>query len=476
MSPISPCVLGDKHLTFACIPAETNVAMFPLPLTCLEEYMLCDDRPAYPMTAIYRLRFSGFLDRTAFETAVANAVRRHPLLRATVERKRRGRPQWVDHPDWLPTVEWQAEANRFGFPRAGHMDLTEQPGTRFWVLDRDDGHDLIAQVHHCCADGQGMSKVMEDLLIGYASALDTTAAGISLPEVDLRLLLRRGAPGLTAGKFLAMAHKQARGLIGALRFLSHSPVPLAAAVGEIEEALPPATFPTPLAHEFDQDETKRITATAKSLKVTVNDFLVRDLFLAMGAWRKKREIGTDRDWIRFSIPISLRRAVDEQMPMVNSVSCVFLDRQPKDFADAGQLLEGIRAQMGLIKRLQLQYTFILSLGIVRWMPGGISRKVRADRCQLTSWMSNLGPVLTRTPLPRREGRLVSGNVVLESVDYVIPLRPHVNASFCVYTYAGRLRVLMHYDPRAIADERSEDLLETYIRQIRRTIDDGNRLS
>jgi len=438
--------------------------------------MLCDDRPAYPMTGVFRLRFSGFLDRDAFEAAVASAVERHPLLRATVSRKRRGRPKWIDHPDWQPEVEWHAESNQYGFPCAGYMDLTQQPGTRFWVVDREDGHDMIAQVHHACADALGKTKVMEDLLIGYALNLGKVTDGGSLPELDPQRLLGRGAPGLTAWRFLKMAHKQVVGLRGARDFLRHSPVPLAGPIGEIDELSPPPTFPTPLTREFGPSETKRIIATAKSQGVTVNDMLVRDLFLAVGAWRKKGDIGNDEDWLRFSIPMNLRTAADEQMPMANSVSSVFLDRQTSDFSDSRLLLEGIHEQMQLIRRLQLQYTFILSLAVSRCLPGGLSRETRADRCRLTTWMSNLGSVLTKTPLPRREGRIASGNVVLESVDYVIPLRPHVNADFCVYTYAGRLRVLMHFDPRAITDEQSKDLLETYIGQIRQTIQGGDRPS
>jgi hypothetical protein len=449
--------------------AETNAAMFPLSLTCLEEYMLCDDRPAYPMTGVVRLRFSGFLDCGALEAALATVVQRHPLLRATVRRTRWGRPKWVDHPDWRPVIQWQAEANPYGFPNAGYMDLTQEPGTRVWVVERDDGHDLIVQGHHCCTDASGANKVLEDLLIGYALNLGTAMGDVSLPALDPQRLRGRGAPGLTVSRFLKMAHKQAVGLGGVQQFLSHSPVPLVGQGDESDEVSPPPMFPTPLIYEFDPILSKELIATAKTLDVTVNDLLARDLFLAVGAWRKKGGIGDDRDWLRFSIPMNLRTLADEQMPMTNSVSMVFLDRQASDFADPCRLLEGIHEQMQLIKRLQLQYTFILSLGVSRCLPGGLSRQTQADTCRLTTCLSNLGPVLTRTPLPRHDGQIVSGNVVLESVDYVIPLRPFVNAAFCVYTYADRLRVLMHFDPRTIPDESARDLLEAYVQQIRHTI-------
>jgi len=446
--------------------------MFSQPLSCFEEYMLHDDRPSHPMAGVFRLRFSGHLDRGAFEAALANAVQRHPLLRATVDRTRRRRPRWVDHPDWRPEVQWQAKTNEYGYPPVAYIDLTEEPATRAWVVDRDDGHDVVLQAHHCCADALGMSTVLEDLLIGYAINQGNSQEELSLPKLDPRRLIGRGAPGLTAWKFLKMAHKQAMGLLGAWEFAKHAPVPLAGPIGDVDQASPPPTFPNPLTCDLEPAETKGLVKAAKSRQVTVNDLLARDLFLAIGSWRDNRNIGGDQDWLRFSIPMNLRTAADERMPMANSVSMVFLDRQPGSFSDHGRLLTSVHEQMEQIKRLQLRYAFIFYLAVSRLVPGGLSQSTAADKCQSTSCLSNLGPVFAHTPLPRDDGRIVSGNVVLENVDYVIPLRPHLHAAFCVYTYAGRLRVLMHCDPRAMPDEHSGKLLETYIRQIRRTINEG----
>jgi hypothetical protein len=266
-----------------------------------------------------------------------------------------------------------------------------------------------------------------------------------------------------------MLHKQAVGLKGVRQFLMRSPVPLTGRLDEVDKASSPPVFPAPLIHALDAAETGRVIGAAKSLGVTVNDLLARDLFLAVGAWRKMWAFGGEQDWVRFSIPVNLRMAADARMPMTNSVSMVFLDRQPGESRDPDDLLRGIREEMGLIKRLKLQYTFILSLAVARCLPGGLSRKTTANKCESTSCLSNLGPVLADTPLPRREGRIVAGDVELESVDYVIPLRPHVNAAFCVYTYAGRLRILMHFDLRAITDEQAKGLVQTYVEQIRETI-------
>lgn len=443
--------------------------MSPFPLTALEEYMLCDDRAACPMTGIIRLRFSGFLDRAAWEAAVNTAVERHVLLRTTIDRTTQKRPHWVDHPDWRPVVQWQAKPNSWGYPSAGYIDLTKEPGTRVWVVERDGGHDVVLQVHHAAADALGLTRLVEDLLLAYAGHVESSQSGTpALSELDAGRFRHRGAPGLTAGRFLKMLHRQAVGLLGVREFLMHKPVPLSAGGAGVGLSASPSDFPTPCRHDFTEDETRGFLRAAKSQGVTANDLLVRDLFLAVVSWRQAQGIGDPKDWLRFSVPVNLRRTEDTRMPMANSVSSVFLDRRPLDCTDGVRLLDGIRRQMQRIKRLQLQYTFLVALGFTRMLPGGLAARMRTSKCQLTSYISNLGPVLDKVPLPCRDGRIVSGNVTLESIDYCIPRRPFVDASFCVYTYAGRLCILMHADYRALSQKAASALFDDILQRVRQS--------
>ncbi|MBC8870423.1 MAG: hypothetical protein H8E44_13455 [Planctomycetes bacterium] len=446
-----------------------STTVLPLPLTCFEEWMFWDDRPGHPMTGIFRMRFSGHLQRPAFETAVARTVARHPLLRATVCCPRRGRPYWVDHTDWLPTVQWSANQNDFGFPHAGHIDITQGPGTRFWVVDGDDGNDVILQIHHACTDALGASRVMEDLLVAYAQETGTSDHSPPLRELDEARLTDRGKPGLTLWRCARMIHHQAVGLLGVRKFLLRRPIPLVSTQVALDESVNPSLFPSPYVVELDRDETSRLLACAKSLRVTVNDLLVRDAFLAIGGWRKEHGLGPSRDWLRLMIPISLLRNGDGAMPMANSLSAIFLDRRGCDFEDADRLLQSIVRQIQCTKRHQLQYTYILSLAVSRCGPGGLRRQTRADKCRSSCCFSNLGVVLDDVPLPRRDGRLVAGDVVLDSIDFVIPIRPHMHAAFCVYTYAGRLRMLMHFDPRVLSRDISRRLVDGLAKQLRSTI-------
>ena len=160
--------------------AETTYSPRSLPLTAFEEYMLCDDRPAYPKTGFFRFRFSGRLNGPAFEAALNTAVQRHPLMRATVRRRPGRRPRWIDNPDWRPVVQQQTPLNAYGYPPAKYMDLTKEPGTRIWVVRRKSATDVVAQIHHSCTDALGMCQVIEDLLVGYASNMGGGPARASI--------------------------------------------------------------------------------------------------------------------------------------------------------------------------------------------------------------------------------------------------------------------------------------------------------
>jgi NRPS condensation-like uncharacterized protein len=439
--------------------------MTSLPLTAFEEYMLCDDRPAYPKTGVFRFRFSGRLNGPEFEAALNTAVQRHPLMRATVRRKPGRRPRWIDNPNWRPAVQRQLPLNAYGYPPSAYMDLTKEPGTRIWVVRRNGATDVVAQIHHSCTDALGMCQVIEDLLVGYASNMGGGPAGASLRELDTTRLKRRGAPALSLWKLLCVAYRQVMRLLGTRRFLMRSPTPLMPIPPKLHAASLPEDFPAPRTHEFAKKETANILAAARRLDVTVNDLLARDLFLAVAQWRQQNGFGHDNDWLRFSVPVNLRTQADERLSMANCMGMVFLDRRPRDLADPRQLLESIHEEMQLNKRWQLGLTFVLSADFLRRFPGALSRVARADKYAATCVFSNLGVVLGKTPLPRRDGRIVAGNVVLEGVDFVMPLRPDTSVAVCVYTYADRLSVMMHHDPRALSDDQSRCLLEIYLRQI-----------
>ncbi|MEE8451461.1 MAG: condensation domain-containing protein [Thermoguttaceae bacterium] len=450
--------------------------LFPLPLVPFEQYMLADDGPAYPMNGVFRLRFSGRFDRPALLSAVRAAVARHPLLSARIERTGRQGPVWVADAQSEPSVEWIDGSTGKEFPTVGHLDPQRGPVFRAWVVQDEPSEttDLVLALHHCCSDALGAFRFIEDLLRLYDGAVRGKPTSVALPPLDERLLRRRGAFGLSPGKLLRDGLKQLVGLHGAWRFFMHRPVPLVPHKPEPRGAPVPESYPTAVTRQLSTAETDALRRSARERQVTVNELLARDLFLTLEAFQANLAPGKGltfkgTDWLRLSVPMNLRGDSDRRLPAANVVSLVFLDRRKRHCTEAARLLAGIHREMQRIKRLRLGLTFVLSLRLLKYLPGGIARTVETDHCQSTCVFTNLGPLFVDTPLAQSDGRVVSGSLVLEGMDILPPLRPHTCAALCIFTYAGRLNVTLHYDARPLSKTDAESLLETYMQNIRSTL-------
>ena len=76
-----------------------------LPLTTMEEFLLFEDRRAFPWSCYYRLRFAGTLQQQALINAVELVLPRHMLLRSKVELQGKCH-RWVEVHDAMPELVW----------------------------------------------------------------------------------------------------------------------------------------------------------------------------------------------------------------------------------------------------------------------------------------------------------------------------------------------------------------------------------
>jgi hypothetical protein len=158
------------------------------------------------------------------------------------------------------------------------------------------------------------------------------------------------------------------------------------------------------------------------------------------------------------------------MPAANVVSMIFLDRTSKQIANSEGLLRSIHEEMDSIHRRQLGLIFVVSLGALRLLPGGLAKWVNRDCCEATCVLSNLGRAMADSPLPRCNEKIVAGNVVLDGIDFFTPVRNGTAVSIALIYYAGGLQLCMHYDSRYITEAQADDLMATYLRKIRTSLD------
>ena len=376
--------------------------------------MLLDDRPAYPMGFLFRLRFTGRVERPRLENALASACARHPLSRALV-RARGRRLEWMPIEKPAIPLRWLAQEPAERLPAAGHLDLHTENGVRVWAIRGARTADLVFQFHHTCCDAIGGVRFIEDVLIAYANAGAELATRVPPPPVDDEQLLRRAHFGLSIRDWLGRVPMLLAGLVGVWRFFAWSPVPLLP--HETSGATLPGDYPATAVHHFSGEETSQILAAAKRAASTLNDLLLRDFFLALGRWRTRHD-RVDRDErIRISVPMNLRTADVARIPATNVVSMTFLDRHPRALGNPGALLRGIQREMNFTKRERLDLLFVTTVRVVvRWLPALIRRIVFAEQCRATAVLSNVGVVLADSPLPKRNDLVVLGDLVLEALE------------------------------------------------------------
>lgn len=442
------------------------MSIFPLPLAPFEHYMLADDRPDHPMSFFIQLTFLGRFDRPQLNAALQAALTLHPLLNARIRGSAKdatSRIAWIEAPAQPPPIDWNSADIPICFANGRWMDLKSETGLRIWLRESETATTLMLQIHHCCCDGIGASSFIDTLLTAY-HLLHTSASTSATEDLfDMRLLRHRDPSCSTWRRILKTAW---HAIYRVAPYVKNSPDPLAT-----PRALPLSDsggdqFPQFHTFTFDEAESEQIQATAKRLGVSLNVLLVRDLFLILDQWNRRHSPDQGTRVIRVCIPINLRRPIHRRMPAANMVSLFFLDGDANQIADPNRLLGDLNRQIEQTLRLRKSLVFVPALRLLGLFPGGLVARMQRSRCLASTVMSNLGVLGARSLLLGAERRLVSGGVILDRIEVVLPLRPLTHAVFAVLIYSGKLSLTLSYDPRWIDTADGFELLESFVRQLK----------
>jgi hypothetical protein len=445
------------------------MSFFPLPLVAFEHYMLADDRLAYPMSFFFRLKFTGRFDRCRFHEALRESLTRHPLLHAHIRGSAEGETSgltWMDAPDLDLLVSWNLENSPVLFPEGQQIDLRRETGIRLWAHEGSETTFILLQFHHSCSDGIGATHFIESLLTAYAKAPGWLPQHSSNVSAGRSLHRARGRLGLN---FLEMGRRLCSEIPRIASFFLTTPLPVVGRLSAKADTRALADFPGLLSHSFEETESGQICSMAKRNKVTVNDLLLRDLFVTLDGWNRLHTPGRYAGSLRISMPMNLRPSADMSMPAVNAMSMVFLDRHSSGIADPETLLHGIQAETQAMKQGHLGLTLLWVLRIVGAFPGGLKALLGGIRCLNSSVLSNLGIMFADSPLRGPGDLVVANDIILESVEFFPPVRPLTHASFGVVSYGKRLVVGMNYDRLTLTSEDAHELLGAFAGQVKLSI-------
>ncbi len=440
--------------------------------------MVMDNEPSHPMAFTMQLELAGQIDREALEAAIEETLVRNPLLSARVEHIPRRGPCFVPAPDLQPPLDWNQEGVPIRYANGEWIDLTRELGLRLWVRQGTDRASFTAQFHHSCADGIGACRFLGDLFAAYGRRTTTAGRPPELAPIDPELLHSRGQFQFEPPEPVSTTRVVWSTVCEAVKWGLRRPAPL---------AVPPVSDPSPdradihynaAFHEFDEAQSRLLRQHGSRLKATVNDLLLRDLFLTMRDWNRQYAPRNPGKWLQINMPQSLRERGCERMPAANKMGYVFLARRAAQLADPQALLDGVRWETAMVKQWSLGLFFISGLEWTQKIPRLSGSIARRNRCLATALLTNLGDFGRRLSgaFPYDEGRLVFGNLRFDRCRVLPPVRRLTRAGFVVATYARRLNISVRCDPDEFSPKSTREMLGRYIQRITETISQESQSS
>ncbi len=438
-----------------------------LTLTSIEQYHLADDRPQYPNVIACDLLVAGSVDRDIATLALRAAARDHLLICARLQRPAWRRPRWKIDECQADELNWQKLPSYGEHPGGlACIDLDQGFPGQFWWGEEPERTRLSFRTHHAAMDGGGGLQIVIDWMLHY----QRISAGADLPRarrVDSGLLRRRNHLRLFTREFIGKLWIQPIAVLGASKFLFRRVTSLAqVADGNTNSATGPAGESRLMSASLNNDQLQRLKQQANDRSATVNVLVLAAVFRALHQLRKRHGWYEEREWLRLVIPISIRDFADRRLPAANRATMVQLDRTDRDLEDPDGLVWGINHELGNIRDWNLEKTILLALKWMSLVPGWIRWIAGRPVCRATSVVTNLGAPLERVKLDRDDqGRLITGNLVIDDVQLTVPIRPRTPAGFAVVRYANRQNIDLHFDPGQIEPLIAAELLDLTVRNL-----------
>lgn len=450
--------------------------LFPLPLSDFEYYMLVDDRPSHPMVFVMAAQLSGAFQQSALQQALDELIQCHPFLNCRVaDIPGRG---WC----WTPLTTCAAAATSPGrlewidgdepsvtefVPQVRSIDLRSEAGLQVVVRASRTQARLVLYIHHVCGDGIGGAQILGELLARYGQK--TVAADAKRPvfdEVRKELLLER--ENYDAGDATAERQKKSlRKTVGKIsRLLLRKPVMLAPSVVSAAPTSASALASAPAIQEavVSKASHRKLRAVAARHGVSINDLFIAQFLLHIRRWNSRTRPDTGKCWIRLSIPVSMRTRVHDHMPVANVVSYAFVTRRQRECDDMDALVKSIHRQTGDVVFNREGIVCLKIFKVLRKFPGGMKMFLSLKSCLSTAVLANIGDIRRRFSgrFPLDNGKWIAGNVLVERLTGVAPVRPNTRAAVSIGEYAGELSISLRTDAAMINVADSQRFLQEFV--------------
>ena len=435
----------------------------PRALTPLEQLLLRDSRPGYPMCFFLACDVVGPLDTGRLKAALGGAAGRHPLLCSRVH-DTWWRPAWR-LPDTLP--ELQAFPLGSPIPAGGEagfpwrpIDLRRTSGVRMVALERARGMwEVVLMIQHAACDGLAGLEFFGDVWSRYHGS---EPAPFRTPS---RVITRRSDGGKTTPESpsdvappLPVEAPSAGDLGGeTARFAGFLPARIARGPAALPPSRPEGAGRAPLAagpplpyHTcgFTAEETATIKQRAAAAGASLNDVAIAAVMRAVAAWND--DAGHPARQIRITMPVSLK-AAGTRAPACNDMGYAFLDRTVEPGQDPADLIRSLATASRWIQEHRAAAVFLETLALIDRCPPLLWLLTRLPlplSTGVVSFVGNVGPRM-RANVPRDGGCDLPGGLRIRAVRGVPPIRPGTRLGVGLVIYDGRLQVTTITDSPAL---------------------------
>ena len=225
---------------------------------------------------------------------------------------------------------------------------------------------------------------------------------------------------------------------------------------------------------LETEEVRRLAAAAAAAGVTVNDWLLRDFFVAVADFRGRHQAvaAGELDQFRRAHEFAPSRrpspAGGQRGEHGLSATHADPDRGSRRPAAEHPRRYGLDPPSPVGPHLRVGRWRFCGRCRADWPAGPIADAAKRP----APFPISAGP-WPIAPAAARE-KIVAGNVVLEGIDFFAPVRDGTAVTVTLVYYAGGLQVCMQYDSRRIAEAQADDLLATYLQRIRTSPDLATR--
>jgi hypothetical protein len=202
----------------------------------------------------------------------------------------------------------------------------------------------------------------------------------------------------------------------------------------------------------------------------INDMLLEKLFETLFQWCHKYGRWWDARNMCVMMPLNLREKDDADISACNIVAHAFIRRTAQQMRDINGFRMGLGNEVLNIKHNRDKILFMhLLAGAQHFYPRTLKASLFVKRSLATAILSNTGDPTRQfhVEFPRENGLIRCGNLTLEDISGVPPMRPGTRATISVFTYRRVLKICMRCDPNQFSESETGELLDLFVFNMRR---------